>query len=160
MTWSLKIRNGDLALDGTNLAQTTGPYKLVQDLRCAILEKMGTDDLHPDFGSLLDGGRMPDGTEAQSVIGSTSWEEVALIVESEIMRITNQLQRRQVARGEADRHVYGRSMQTPNELLQQVSSIDMLQQQDHLVVRVALETGSGQTQVLDLPVASEPILTR
>jgi hypothetical protein len=69
MSWSLRIQNGDLMLDGTNLGRATGSAKLIQDLRCAILEKMGTDDLHPEYGSLLDGGRDESGDVQPGYIG-------------------------------------------------------------------------------------------
>src|SRR6476661_2816084 len=98
MSWSLALRNGDLAISGRSLGQTTGPSKLVQDLRCALLEPRGFDDLHPTFGSLIDGGQDEFGNQVAPLIGSTNWELAVLRIESEIRRIAADHQRRQLER--------------------------------------------------------------
>lgn len=159
MTWSLRIRNGDLMLSGTEFDQVTGSNKLVQDLRCAILERQGTDDLHPDFGSLIDGGRDSNGNLVNSIIGGQNWNYMALIVESEIRRIASELQDRQVARAQQDRYTYGKATQTSGEVLKQISSVNMVQVQDSLVVQVGLITGSGEDIVLDIPVTNQSIIS-
>src|SRR4051812_37950439 len=109
MSWSLQLRNGDLALGGANLGIVTGSQKLTQDLRCAILEKMGTDELHPWYGSLLDGGMDAEGVVSPGYIGETDWELGALNVQAEIRRIAKQYQDAQAARLENDRLTYGHS---------------------------------------------------
>src|SRR3954464_5179233 len=136
MSWSLELRGGDLALGGTQLGTVIGPRKLVQDLRCALLEPRGLDDAHPTYGSLLDSGRDDNGVEVASVFGTNNWERIALRVEGEIRRIAALQQQTQLSRAQSDRHTYGTSTLTPDELLVRVSSVQMYQAQDTLLARV------------------------
>jgi hypothetical protein len=154
MSWSLELRNGDLSLGGTRLGSVTGGQKLVQDLRCAFLEPRGWDDIHPSYGSLLDGGLDDNGIQVDSVIGTNNWERIALRVEGEIRRICALYQQSQVDRARADRYTYGESTLAPNELLIRVSSVQMYQAQDTLLAHVTLETGIGDTVEIDIPVSS------
>jgi hypothetical protein len=154
MSWSLQLRNGDLALGGTQLGTVTGPQKLVQDLRCALLEPRGWDDAHPSYGSLLDGGRDDNGADMASVIGTSNWERISLRVEGEIRRICALQQQAQLDRAKNDRYTYGESTLAPNELLVRVSSVSMFQAQDTLLARVTLETGTGNVAEIDIPVTA------
>jgi hypothetical protein len=157
MSWSLRLQNGDLALDGTSLGSISGAQKLVQDLRCAILERMGTDDMHPQFGSLIDGG-FANGREVPSLLGGNNWDHIALQVESELRRIATDYQRKQLDRIQQDRLTYGSSTLTPSEVLAAISGIRLVQAQDALLVQVSIQTATGEQQTLNLPVSSEPIL--
>jgi hypothetical protein len=160
MSWSLELRNGDLNLSGTHLGQATGAQKLVQDLRCAILEQRGTDDMHPSFGSMIDGGVDDFGNEVTSVIGLSDWDYVSLQVTNEIRRIAGEQQQRQLVRAKNDRHTYGESTLTNAELLLSLSGVKLLQVQDTLVVEVTLTTGSGREIPITVPVADgTPITT-
>lgn len=159
MSWSLQLRNGDLALGGTSFAQTTGGNKLVQDLRCALLEHRGHDDMHISFGSLLDGGMDDFGVQQPSLIGTNDWNRIALRVEAEIRRIAQDHQQKQLERARQDRYTYGESTLSGNELLLQVTDIQMMQAQDALMVSVHLVTGTGQAIVINTPVASAPVVT-
>lgn len=157
MSWSLEIKNGDLALRGASLGQVTGGQKLVQDLRCAILESRGHDDHHPEFGSLIDGGTDESGQDVASVVASSNINYVTMRVQSEIRRIATAQQRRQLARSQADRYTYGSSTLDNGELLVNVAGIEMTQIQDTLLVRVNLQVGNGQTVSLNIPVNDVPI---
>lgn len=160
MSWSLQLRNGDLALNGTRLGQTTGAEKLVQDLRCALLERRGTDDAHPRFGSLLDGGRGDDGREVASIIGESDWDLIAMRVSGEIRRVAAEHQGRQIDRAKRDRLRYGQSTLINDELLADITSIDMIQAQDRLMVQVTLKTGESREITIDIPVSNTlPITT-
>src|SRR4051794_27221905 len=99
MSWSLELRGGDLAIGGASYGVVTNQAKLVQDLRCAILERMGTDPDHPGYGSLIDGGRL-NGVEQESVIATDDWDVAVLTVEGEIRRIVDLYQKMQIARSE------------------------------------------------------------
>jgi hypothetical protein len=158
MSWSLHLRNGDLALGGTRLGQVTGAQKLVQDLRCALLEPRGWDDAHPTYGSLLDGGRDDNGIEVASIVGTSNWERIALRVEGEIRRITALYQRMQLARAQQDRYTYGESTLSPDELLLNVTAVNMYQAQDTLLVRVTLQTGTGLATQIDIPISNTPVI--
>lgn len=158
MSWSLQIRNGDLALGGAQFGQVTGQTKLVQDLRCALLESRGHDDMHPLFGSMIDGGYDEFGVYHESLISSTNWQRAALQIESEIRRICLDHQRRQLERARQDRNQYGESTLSPAELLLQVADIDMVQAQDRLLVTVHIVTGNNNTVAINIPVDATGVL--
>jgi hypothetical protein len=161
MSWSLQIRNGDLALDGNRLGQVTGTQKLVQDLRCAILEPRGHDDMHPTFGSLIDGGYDDNGRYVESVIATTDWSRAALQIRSEIQRLASDHQRRQVSRSTSDRRTFGESTLGVGELLVDILDIDMVQAADDptkLIVTVTLQVGNGDSLTIDIPITNAPIL--
>lgn len=158
MSWSLQIRNGDLVSDGAQLAQVTNQNKLVQDLRCAILERKGHDDMHPSFGSLIDGGRDDQGYWVDSLIGEDEIEFVVAQVEADLRRLAADHQARQIARAENDRMTYGQSTLNNGELLHSVTGINFVQSQDKLLVTVSLQTGTGQTINLDVPVTTQGMI--
>lgn len=153
MSWSLQIQNGDFAVSGSSLGIVTDYNKLVQDLTCAIMEKMGYDPLHPWYGSLIDGGTTPQGLTSPSLIGMDP-QTVANQVQSELTRITGDLQNQQLARAQADQATYNRSTITPGEALVSVSSIEFEQQQDTLIVTVGLITALGSSLSLSLPLGN------
>lgn len=160
MSWSLQLRNGDLTLGGTSLGQTVGGNKLVQDLRCALLERRGHDVSHLTYGSLLDGGLDDFGVEQPSLIGTNDWNRIALRVEAEIRRISRVHQGAQLERARQDRLTYGESTLDPQELLLQIQDIKMIQAQDKLMVSVSLVTGNHQTITINTPIGSNtPVVT-
>ena len=69
MSYSLQLKAGDLSPSGGQIATVQGVQKTVQDLRVALLEPEGSDPLHPDFGSLLNGGIDSNGNTQPGVIG-------------------------------------------------------------------------------------------
>lgn len=152
MSWSLKLRHGDLVTDGAQLGQVTGAAKLVQDLRCAILERRGHDDMHPSFGSLIDGGYDDNGQWVESMIGEDDIELVVLRVETDLRRLMYEHQNRQVNRSQADRQKYGISTLDKDELLYSVVSVNFQQAQDKLMVNVLIKTGNGQVFDIAVPV--------
>lgn len=155
MSWSLKLRGGDLALGGASLGTVENEQKLVQDLRCALLEPRGFDLVNPDFGSTLDGGYV-NGKYVDGVIGDSDIERVRSKIVSEIQRVAQNQQARQVARANADRARYGASTLTANELLKSISNIEIYQIQDTLLVRVTLSLGERET-TLDIPIAGNVV---
>lgn len=160
MSWSLELRNGDLTIGGARFGAVTGTQKLIQDLRCTLLERMGTDPSHPSFGSLLDGGRTPEGIEQPSLLGADDWDRITIQIESEIRRITSEHQARQVQRGQGDRITYGHSTLTKGEVLLALEGIEMIQVQDTLIAVVSLRVGSDDIHTLNIPLSSEPVITR
>lgn len=158
MSWSLQLRNGDLALSGNRFGHVAGPQKLVQDLRCALLEPRGHDDLHPAFGSLIDGGIDEHGREVASIIGSSDWDRIRVDIKAEIQRVVMEHQRRQVTRSKLDRQTYGESTLSENELLISIAGIEMAQAQDRLMVRVGLNVGNGSVAQIDVPVTNSPVI--
>lgn len=158
MSWSLKIANGDLALGGASYDTVTGHAKLIQDLRLQLLERMGTDSAHPGFGSLLDGGRLGDGTEIPSPLGSVDWNRVILDIEIELRRIEREYTNKQLARIDTDKHTYRNITLIPEEVLTGISNITFQQVQDTLFVQISLTTASGRQDTLVIPVGTAPVI--
>jgi hypothetical protein len=146
MSWSLRLQHGDLLLSGAGLATTTGASKLAQDLRCYILEEMGLDDMHPDYGSTLNGATLADGTNVPGVIGITDPQLAQTELEVEMRRIVNAYQANQLARAKADRLRFGKATLTRGEALLQLSGIDQQRVADTLYVTLKLVT-VAQTQL-------------
>lgn len=157
MTWSLQLRGGDLVIDGTSFGTVSAQNKLVQDLRCAILERMGTDEDHPWFGSLIDGGRL-NGAEQPSIIATDDWDAAVLAVESEIRRLVDEYQKRQIVRTERDRTNYGKPTIVPGELLMGVGNIQFFQAQDNLLCRVTLITGADDEITVNVPLGTNTFI--
>lgn len=152
MTWSLKLQNGDLVISGSGLGTADNEAKMVQDLRCQLLEKMGNDVLHPEYGSLIDGGITPDGTVNESVIAGDDWGLAKIKVQNEITRVINDYQRRQLERAKFDRAQYGKQTLTPREVISGINGITFVESLDQLIVQVHLQTMSGQSETIDLTV--------
>lgn len=153
MSFSLKIQNGDIAISGTSLATVEGANKLQQDLACAILTPMGSEENNPEYGSTIDGGEI-NGEYIEGVIGSSNWEAVISEVQAEIQKICNNYQRQQIARNERDIATYGKTTLIPGELLVSVAGIQCLQVEGNLLVKITLQTGN-ETTTLTLPIANE-----
>lgn len=137
------MTHGDFAVEAAHLSTVTAQAKLVQDFRCALLEQMGTDNLHPDFGSLIDGGMTPEGVTSNGVIGETDLGMVSLIIESEINRIARYMQRAQLERAKSDRMTYGRATLVPQEVLLALRGIQMSMTEDRLKVVIGLTSASN-----------------
>lgn len=159
MSWSLRLQYGDFVVNNASLGVATKQQKLVQDLRCAILEKMGTDNLHPSYGSLIDGGVTPDGVETEGIIGETDLDLAMLEVESEISRIARNHQREQLERAKRDKLNLGRATLDPEEVLIEITGLDFDQVEDALKVLVTLQTATGSEFELQLDVQVSPDLS-
>lgn len=147
MSYSLQVANGDLVFNGTSLATVSGAQKLVQDMTCGILEPMGTDDMHPTYGTVIDGGYLPDGTYQEGIIGELNGQYAANFVSSEISRVASNLQQAQVVRNHNDLATYGRSTLTPDETLVSLGDVAITTAQNQMLVSVDLQTGSGPVSV-------------
>lgn len=143
MSWSLRLTDGDFALSGSQFDTVNDFDKLAQDLRCCVLEKMGTDDMHPAFGSLINGGVTPDGTRVSGALGLFG-TQAAQQVQAEIQRICANYQSQQLARAKDDRTTYNRVSLTPGEVLLSITDIQLKQNQDSLDVLVKLSTATGE----------------
>lgn len=145
MSWSFHLLNGDLNPAGPGgLAQVTGSQKLIQDLRCALLEPIGTDLMNPSFGSSLDGGVDPStGASLPGFIGQQGTDFALLEIESEIRRVLAVYQSSQIDRMYADQQQTGQNSLSPGEVLQSVDSVVLQQADDRLVVSVMITAGDG-----------------
>ena len=150
--WSLRIRNGDLTLGASSYGTVTGEEKLVQDLRCFILEKRGTDSAHPTYGALLDGGRLDDGSETAGLIGKPNTALTQLEVEAELNRIINEYQARQLDRAKEDRITYGKTTLHRGEVLLGVQDMTFTAVGDTLNILITLQTANDTTIDLGLEI--------
>lgn len=157
MAWSLQVKNGDFTVGGASLGIVTAEQKLVQDLSHFLLERMGTDTLHPGYGSLIDGGITPDGGINTGVIGAELFNEAALFVESDIRRICAEYQQRQIDRAQQDRFRYNKTTFTAGELLIEVDQIELVQSGPTLQVNISLITGANRSVFLSLPLAQQAL---
>ncbi|WP_028058414.1 hypothetical protein [Candidatus Solirubrobacter pratensis] len=160
MTWSLFLRNGDFDVQGAQLGKVTGQAKLVQDFRCAVLTEMGSDPMHPGWGSLIDGGVTPDGRAVPGVIGATDTQLALAVIETEIRRIAEYFQNRQLRRIKEERQRYSKSTLTASEILVGVSGVRAIQTSTTLAVLVTLATGSGDTVDVALPISDNSLVAR
>lgn len=145
MTWSFHTKNGDLNFAGPGgFATVTGQQKLIQDLKNWLLEPRGTDALHPDYGAVLDGGLLPDGSEAESLIGSQLTSEALVLVESEIRRVLAAYQQQQLDRLTRESALYGgKNTFSAGEILVAVQAVNVQQVADTVFVTVTIQTGDG-----------------
>jgi hypothetical protein len=118
---------------------------------------MGTDEDHPWFGSLIDGGRL-NGVDQPSIIATDNWNMAVLAVESEIRRIVDQYQKAQIIRTERDRTTYGKPTLHPGEILMGVGSIEFYQAQDNLLCRVTLITGTDVEITVNVPLGTNTVI--
>jgi len=155
MSWSLYVRNGDLSLSGPGgFAIVTGSQKLVQDLKHWILENRGSDPFHPEYGSTLDGGMLPDGTLVPTSIGEVVDRERLMTIESEVRRILIAYQEQQQDRLQREASLYdGKNTFAPGEIRYEVDSVEVEQIADKVVVFVTITTDTGQTIPMGVPVS-------
>lgn len=145
MSFSLEIRNGDLAFEGNAFGKVSGSAKLEQDLRCAFLTPLGFYEVWPEYGSSL------DDDSSDTIIGQINWNAAASSVQSEINRILSAYQRQQIARNQYDASRFGKTTIDADETLLSTKAISMVRAQDLLFVKVELEVGAG-TVTLGVPV--------
>jgi hypothetical protein len=152
MSWSLQIVGGDLypVSNASGMGVVTGKDKTFQDLRMWMLETMGTDPMHPEYGSLLDGGRLPNGTLVDSFIGSDSLSVHR--VEEEITRILQSFMQRQKKRIDSDLASFGKTTISDSEIIQGIDSVQSQMFDSKLVVRVRLRMKNNSTINITQPI--------
>jgi hypothetical protein len=145
MSWSFQIKNGDLTFAGPGgFATVSGTNKLVQDLRHWLLEPRGTDPMHPEYGSTLDGGELADGTIVASTIGGLFTTDDILAIESEIRRILNAYQLIQAQRiGRETIQFAGKNTFSAGEVLRTINDVKVEQMGDTAVVTIEITTANG-----------------
>jgi hypothetical protein len=144
--WSLNVKNGDLNLGGpSGISTVVGTEKLLQDLRNWILEPIGTDPAHPNFGSSLDGGVGGDGQIYQGFIGGPINSLTLNNIEEELTRIMRSYQQQQIAGIQNEQALYsGKTHYSDSEILYRIDDIQTTVIQDKVQVRIIITTGTGQ----------------
>ena len=126
---TFRIANGDLVLTGTSFEEVTDEVKVRQDLGIAVREPYGCDRFHPQWGSLLD-----------TYVGGPLTMESKALVQAEVARVVSSYMAKQATQQNADQMANRRSHFSANELVAQVTAIEVAQQMDALHVRVRLQT--------------------
>jgi len=154
MTWSFDIRNGDLSLGGPGgIATVTGKQKLLQDLRCRLLEPIGTDPVNPTYGSNLDGGIDSIGNQVVSHIGGLLSAAAIMEIEAEVIRCLQTHQKQQIDRIKREQDLYaGNTYFASSEILYQINSVEPTQIGSTLLVKVSIRTADGQSLQIVQPV--------
>jgi hypothetical protein len=155
MTWSLRVKNGDLTFAGPGgFASVSGQNKLVQDLKHWLVEPRGSDPFHPEHGSTLDGGELSDGTVVASSIGNLFTGEDLLAIEAEIRRVLNAYQIVQAQRlGREAIQFGGKNTFSMGEILRTVNDVKVRQLGDTALVDVQITTADGALLSFSQPLA-------
>lgn len=151
MSWSFNIETGDLSFvsNMSGAAVVTGQQKTFQDLKSALLEQMGSDPMHPEYGSLLDGGVLPNGTIVDSFIGRD--ETYIYKIQEEIARVIQFFNERQSTRINSDLATFGKSTVSDSEIVESIESITNQTFGDKLVIQVHLLMRNGNTFSITQP---------
>lgn len=142
MSFSLQIRNGDLALNGNSFGIVSGSAKLAQDLKCAVLTPYQFYEKYPQYGTAL-----------EELIGESDWGYVATQVRAELQRACSDYQNRQIIRNQEDLNRYGRMTIESNEMLLKIANIEMIQVENHLIAKVRIEVGLKNEIEINVPVS-------
>lgn len=131
---SWRISNGDLVLGPHGFAEVTGPDRVLQDLRLAVLEPFGSDRFHTKWGSLL-----------QQMIGHPITPMTGQVIQSEMVRlvqnyITIQKDIQATAIKNGNRLLFG-----TNDLVASIENINIVQRQTQMIISVTLRMVSNQT---------------
>lgn len=159
MTWSLKIKGGDLVKGkGNSLSTITSSDKVQQDLNHWILSELGSDPFNPGYGSVID-------YESDSIVPfSASGEAIYVhdskidLVVSEIDRIIERYQARQLSRMEQESVLYnGRHTFNSGEIITDYE-ISYEQVLDTLYIDITLTLLDDQEKAIELTLKNNRML--
>ncbi len=139
-------------VDRGQLGSVTGIQKLAQDLRCHLLEHMGTDPLHPEYGSLLDGGTQENGIEVPSIIGETDEGLINSFIGNEVVRIVRDYQSKQLIRATEDRLRYSKTTLADDEVLES-ADVNLIHTADTMMVQITIHSSTGASQRIGIPLS-------
>ena len=126
MSYSLAVRNGDLAKSGSSLDVVWGIDKLKQDLQLHVTERFGGDRFHPLLGSIL-----------QDYIGSVISQRTKAAIEDEVMRVMDNYQRIQMYGFKINPRLYSMT-----ELLESIGDISVNVSYDTVSVSVPVRSAA------------------
>lgn len=144
MSKSLAITTGDLSITGRHYDTVSGKDKLIQDLRCALIEEVGTDPATPDFGSRF---------ETDDYLGQAYTEILAEEARQDVMTILQSYQAAQLAKLQDETIAYnGLNTFSEGEVIETIDSIDSIFSGDTLIIRVTITTIAQEQIKIDVPV--------
>lgn len=135
---TLRLDDGDLVIGtDSDYAKVTGPAKMIQDLRCALLEPLGNDRFHPGYGSRL-----------EDFIALSNDEEAAFEVESEVRRVVSNYAAVQRDMVEAETFGGEETTFTTDEIIDSLTGISAKITDETVRVTVGLATAAGNQVLL------------
>lgn len=138
MTRSLKVENGDLAVQGGSFVLLSRRDKLEQDLIHWLRTEIGSDRFHPTFGSTI-----------EQFIGAVQSEENIDLLKSEVKRVLGNYQESQLRK-----FLENRSRFTAEEILSSVDRVEVSAFYDSVDIRIVAKNLRGQTTDLSLGVTT------
>jgi hypothetical protein len=116
----------------------------MQDLRCALIEQVGTDPATPDFGSRF---------ETDDYLGQVFTDVLAEEARTDVMSILQTYQANQLARIQDETIAYnGLNTMDEGEVIESIDAIDSLFSGDTLIIRVTITTLAKEQIKIDVPV--------
>jgi hypothetical protein len=131
VSYSLKVVDGDLVQQGSELAIVSGQEKLYQDMSLWLRERYGVDRSHPNYGS-----RLPD------FIGGVIESHTRVRVYNEVLRILNNYQNMQTAHFTANPSKFSVA-----ELMASIDDVTIDINYDTVNVTVRVSNPAGGTSV-------------
>ena len=138
MTRSLKIENGDLAVQGGSFVLLSRRDKLEQDIVHWLRTEIGSDRFHPTFGSTI-----------EQFIGAVQSEENVDLLKSEVKRVLGNYQEAQLRK-----FLQNRSRFTSEEILSSVDDVRVTTFYDSVDIRIIARNLQGQATNLSLGVTT------
>lgn len=136
MTRSIKVENGDIALEGGSFALVSHRDKLEQDLVHWLRTEINSDRFHPTFGSTI-----------EQFVGAVQSEENLDLLESEVQRVLSNYQEAQLRKFLEDRTRF-----TPEEILSSVERVTVTAFYDSVDIRIVAKNLNGQVSDMKLGV--------
>jgi phage baseplate assembly protein W len=143
MSKSLSIKTGDLSVTGRHYDTVSGKDKLIQDLRCLMIERVGNDPATPDFGSQFD---------TDTYIGQVYTDVLAAEARQEVQDLLEGYQAAQLQKIKDETIAYnGLNTFSDGEVIQSIDSIASVTTGTSLLIRVILTTMSSEQIKIDVP---------
>ena len=143
MSKSFSIVTGDLSVTGRHYDTVSGKDKLIQDLRCLLIERVETDPATPDFGSRF---------ETEDYIGQAYTEILASEARADVQALIQRYQQAQLEKLKQETITYGgRNTFNEGEVIETIDSIQSTFSGTTLLIRVTLTTMAGDTIKIDVP---------
>jgi phage baseplate assembly protein W len=135
MSKSLALVGGDLAIQNRSFQTVSGKDKLFQDLKCQILEPLGSDPATPTYGSTI-----------EDTIGGVTTPELLLNLKAELTDLLERYQSDQLEKIQEEIIRYsGQTTLDPDEVVKSIDAIDIVQSFDTIILRITITT-IGDTQ--------------
>lgn len=152
---NFKLFNGDLILGRSNrLELVSDTNKLLQDLRCWLLEPFGTGFMTPNFGSFL------EFSGEKGFVGRPIGTETEMELKSELDRILSLYQASQQEKIKLARYNNNLNIFSRKEILNRVKDISVKvngSRPDAYNVTIVLEVGNGQELTMELSTSEEGV---